>query len=168
MQKQIEFECANFRFGRSELCHRIPDTSYAQGVERLFATPGVNRIALACVNRENVMMRKLLFALGFLFVWNTAFAGPITLLDCSMEFAPIRRAILFELQGRLILATSDYDGELVSRNIPESAWETRIIPLVDRVDMKGILFKRDGIWNVTFKGENGWYLSGGASCSEGP
>lgn len=112
-------------------------------------------------------MKKSLLALALLFTGSLpASAGPVQLLDCTQEFAPIPRATLYELNGRLILVTSSNEGELRSRYIPERDWDSRILTLIDEPGMKGVLFRRDGTWYATFKGENGWYMSGNASCAE--
>ena len=110
---------------------------------------------------------KILTLFLSLFLVPAAHAGPITLLDCQMEYAPITRAILFSLQGKLILATYDTDGQLVSQYIREEDWAARILTIVDKPGMKGVLFFRDGNWNATFKGDNGWYMAGGANCGSG-
>ena len=95
-----------------------------------------------------------------------AHAQILRLLDCQIEGAPIPHASLYSYLGALWLITTDRDGNLSRKQVPEGDWERRLLYLSDSPALRGVVFYRDRQWHYTFKGEGGWYMAGQAHCQE--
>lgn len=110
-------------------------------------------------------MKALFSAIALFLISVPAFCGPVTLLDCRFEHSPIQSAMVYELNGRLYVLTIPTEGEWIRRVLPAEEWSSRIIHLSDTQELKAVIFVRDDQWHFSFKGPNGWYMSGNADCT---
>lgn len=92
-------------------------------------------------------------------------ANILKLLDCYIEGAPVPYLTVYSYQG-LWTVTTDRDGVTLRERLADQDFDRRLIPIVQREDMKGMLFREDGEWRFSFKGPGGWYMSGPAYCQQ--